>query len=61
LPKGTTLNGLAPPLTFTQGQPTQVNCYYTLGIKNYSWTLPAKLKINCADAATVSKIAKLLG
>jgi branched-chain amino acid transport system substrate-binding protein len=61
LPKGTTLNGLAPPLTFTRGQPTQVNCYYTFGIKHYAWTLPAKLKTNCADAATVSKIAKLLG
>src|ERR1700744_739265 len=35
LPAGTTLDGLAPPLTFTKGssRPTPVNCYFVWGNK----------------------------
>jgi len=34
LPKGTTLDGLAPPITFTKGKTTSNPCFYEMGIKH---------------------------
>jgi branched-chain amino acid transport system substrate-binding protein len=61
LPKGTTLGGIAPPLTFTQGQATVINCYFTLAIKNNRFVTPDGLKTSCAPPSAVSPILKLLG
>jgi branched-chain amino acid transport system substrate-binding protein len=33
LPKGTTLNGLSPPISFVKGKPASNNCFYEMGIK----------------------------
>jgi branched-chain amino acid transport system substrate-binding protein len=34
LPKGTTLNGIAPPIAFTKGKPASNPCFFEMGIKN---------------------------
>jgi branched-chain amino acid transport system substrate-binding protein len=60
LPKGTTLGGIAPPLTFTQGQPAVINCYFTMGIKNNKFVTPNGLKTTCAPTAAVAGLLKAL-
>jgi branched-chain amino acid transport system substrate-binding protein len=32
--KGETLGGMAPPLTFTQGKPTSIDCWFTAAMVN---------------------------
>jgi branched-chain amino acid transport system substrate-binding protein len=34
LPKGTTLEGLSPPISFVKGKPANNSCFYEMGIKN---------------------------
>jgi branched-chain amino acid transport system substrate-binding protein len=34
LPKGTTIDGLSPPISFTKGKPASNSCFYEMGIKN---------------------------
>jgi branched-chain amino acid transport system substrate-binding protein len=55
LPAGTTLDGLAPPLTFTKGasRPTPVNCYFVWGSKNGQLYEPQGLKPSCAPLSTI--------
>jgi branched-chain amino acid transport system substrate-binding protein len=60
--KGETLGGIAPPLTFTPGQPSLINCYFTMGLSNGKFTAPDGLKTACAPDALIKPIAaKLLG
>jgi branched-chain amino acid transport system substrate-binding protein len=59
--KNDTLGGLAPPLTFVQGKPTAVNCYFTLGIDNNKVTEPNGLKTTCAPDAVISGVLAKLG
>lgn len=60
--KGQTLGGIAPPLTFTAGQPAQVDCYFTLGISAGKFTEPHGLVTACAPSAIISAVlAKLAG
>jgi len=35
-----TLDGLAPPLTYKEGQPTSVACWFYLGVNNQAFDLP---------------------
>jgi branched-chain amino acid transport system substrate-binding protein len=35
-----TLGGMAPPLTFTAGKPSPVDCWYWIGIHNHKFTMP---------------------
>jgi branched-chain amino acid transport system substrate-binding protein len=58
--KGETLGGLTPPLTYTQGKPTQVNCYFTMGFESGQFTSPAGTKTTCAPDAFVSGIVASL-
>ncbi|HMD44599.1 MAG TPA: ABC transporter substrate-binding protein [Acidimicrobiales bacterium] len=45
---GTTLGGLAPPLTFHKGKPTaNINCVFFMGIKNGQWTEPFGTGVSC--------------
>jgi branched-chain amino acid transport system substrate-binding protein len=37
---GDTLNGMAPPLTFKQGQPNPVHCWFWIRIQNNKFTTP---------------------
>ena len=55
--KSQTLDGLTPPLTYTQDKPTSVNCYFTSGIKEGKWILPNGMTTACAPDAVISPIA----
>ena len=37
---GDTLGGMAPPLSFKQGQPNPVHCWFWISIKNHKFTTP---------------------
>jgi branched-chain amino acid transport system substrate-binding protein len=54
--KGETLGGIAPPLTFTQGQPALVNCYFQMGQSGGQFTTPKGLSTTCAPDALVNAI-----
>ena len=56
--KDETLDGLTVPLTFTEGKPTIINCYYTLGIKDGEFTEPDGLKTKCAPDDLIDTILK---
>lgn len=43
-----TLNGLAPPLTFTAGKPHSVDCWYTARLRNGTPTLVDNGKLTCS-------------
>lgn len=42
-----TLGGMAPPLTFTQGKPNSVKCWFWMRTKNGKFTTPYGLKPAC--------------
>ncbi len=46
--KGNTLDGLAPPLTYTAGKPHPVDCWYYAVLKDGKFTTPFGLKDFCA-------------
>jgi branched-chain amino acid transport system substrate-binding protein len=49
--KGQTFGGLTPPLTYTQGQPSNVPCSFVVGIKNGQFVEPQGLNTVCMPAA----------
>jgi branched-chain amino acid transport system substrate-binding protein len=55
-----TLGGLAPPLTFTPGQPTDVPCYFRQDIENGAYTAPDGAKATCVAPAALAPIAAVL-
>lgn len=60
--KNNTLGGLAPPLTYTKGKATHINCYFTMGVSGGKPVAPIGLKTNCAPNGLVSTvITKLVG
>jgi branched-chain amino acid transport system substrate-binding protein len=59
--KGETLGGIAPPLTYVQGKPTLVDCYFLEGIKGGKFTTPNGLTTACAPDADVAAVASKLG
>ncbi len=59
--KDETLDGLAPPLTFIEGKPTFVNCYFTVGIQNGKFTTPDGLRTQCAPMDKLEPVLKGLG
>lgn len=56
--KDETLDGLTVPLTFTEGKPTVVNCYFTLGIEKNKFTEPEGLDYKCAPDELIDTILK---
>ena len=56
--KNETLDGLTVPLTFTEGKPTVVNCYFTLGIEKGQFTEPEGLDYKCAPDDLIDTILK---
>ncbi len=44
---GETLGGYAPPLTFTQGKPTSVNCFFLASIKQGAYVAPNGATPSC--------------
>ncbi len=49
--KDETLGGLAPPLTYTQGKPTTVDCWFYLGIQNQQFAPTFGTQSACGSAA----------
>lgn len=49
--KNQTLGGFTPPLTFTQGKPTTVNCFFLVQIKSGQFTAPEGATPACEPAA----------
>lgn len=47
---GQTLGGFAPPLTFTQGKPTTVPCFFQVQIKNGAYVAPTGATPACQPA-----------
>ncbi len=56
---GETLGGLAPPLTYTKGQPTLFNFYYPYELQDGKWVQPEGPDPIAADADTAAKIAEM--
>jgi branched-chain amino acid transport system substrate-binding protein len=50
LPKGETLDGLAPPLSYTEGQANPVNCYFIASVGKGKLETPDGLATQCAPA-----------
>ncbi len=49
---GETLGGLAPPLTYKQGQPTTVDCWFYIGIQNHQFTTPYGSQSYCGSSSS---------
>jgi branched-chain amino acid transport system substrate-binding protein len=49
-----TLGGFAPPLTFTKGKPTTVNCVFTVSIKNGAFVSPNGATPQCQPTGSTS-------
>jgi branched-chain amino acid transport system substrate-binding protein len=58
--KGTTLDGLAPPLTFEPGKPGFPTCYFTSKISGGSFQTLGSGTPTCLPAAQAAAIAKAL-
>jgi branched-chain amino acid transport system substrate-binding protein len=58
--KGETLGGIAPPLTFTKGQPTFVTCYFVMGVKDGAYSAPQGAKPSCMPESKVPALGKIL-
>jgi branched-chain amino acid transport system substrate-binding protein len=50
---GETLGGLTPPLTYTQGQSTSVDCWFTNSIQGGKFTTPNGLTPTCGPTAPI--------
>lgn len=48
--KGDTLGGMAPPLTFTRGQPHPADCWFTFALKNGKFSLPNGTSTTCEQS-----------
>jgi branched-chain amino acid transport system substrate-binding protein len=58
--KDETLGGLTQPLSFTKGQTSMFNCWFTMAVSNENFALPEGLNTQCAPNAVVAAIAKSL-
>ncbi len=47
-----TLGGYAPPLNYTQGKPTTINCFFTLKIQNGAFVSPHGATPECQSTGT---------
>jgi branched-chain amino acid transport system substrate-binding protein len=48
--KGDTLDGFAPSLTFSSGQPHPVDCWFTFALKNGTFSLPNGTSSTCENS-----------
>jgi branched-chain amino acid transport system substrate-binding protein len=49
-----TLGGLAPPLSFTAGKPSSVNCWFLIKVHKGAYTAPLGMKPQCETASSSS-------
>lgn len=54
--KDETLGGLTPPLNYTEGQPTAIDCYWSEGLENGEWTQPGGTDPICVDEALAKTV-----
>jgi branched-chain amino acid transport system substrate-binding protein len=59
--KNETLGGLAPPLTFTKGKTTLINCYFNIEVTGGKVIAPQGLKTACAPETVIAAIASKIG
>jgi branched-chain amino acid transport system substrate-binding protein len=59
--KDETLGGLTPPITYTQGKPTFVSCYFTETLKNGKIIPLNGGKTTCLSPSMLSGLQKILG
>jgi branched-chain amino acid transport system substrate-binding protein len=59
--KAETLDGLAPPLTFTSGKPGFATCYFSSTVKNRAFVSLNGSKSSCLSAAQATALGKALG
>jgi len=60
--KGETLGGITPPLTYSPGKATQINCGYTITLNGGKYSSPDGGKLTCAPDAVISGVlSKLAG
>jgi branched-chain amino acid transport system substrate-binding protein len=52
--KNETLGGFAPPLTFTEGKPTTVSCFFIVSIKNGKYVAPNGATPSCQQASSTT-------
>ncbi len=50
-----TLGGLTAPLTFVEGEPTLVNCWFVSQIEDGEWTAPRGLETSCAPDDVIAE------
>lgn len=58
--KNDTLGGLTPPLTFVKDKPTQVNCYFLMGLNGGKFAPIGNGPTNCAPDVLVNGILQQL-
>jgi branched-chain amino acid transport system substrate-binding protein len=58
--KNETLGGLTPPLTFVEGKPTAVNCYFVMGLNGGKYSGIGPGATTCAPDPLVSGILQQL-
>jgi branched-chain amino acid transport system substrate-binding protein len=59
--KAETLGGLIPPVTYTPGKPTAVNCYFTYTVTNAKFALlPVGTKTQCAPDDLIESLRTTL-
>lgn len=54
--EGETLGGLTPPLNYTEGSPTAIDCYWSEGLEDGTWTQPGGTDPICVDAALAKTV-----
>ncbi|WP_040690264.1 ABC transporter substrate-binding protein [Nocardia vinacea] len=54
--KDETLGGLVPPVTFTKGQTSTVNCYFVWKVSGGNYTAPNGTSSTCAPAAAIAPV-----
>jgi branched-chain amino acid transport system substrate-binding protein len=59
--KDDTLDGLAPPLTYTEGKPFFSPCWFTGKIEGGKYVSENSNKVTCLDAAKTQELQKVLG
>jgi branched-chain amino acid transport system substrate-binding protein len=57
--KSETLEGLAPPLEFTEGQPSHISCYFKTVIEAGAYTLPEGSKYQCVPKGLEAQVYRV--
>ncbi len=59
--KEETAGGLAPPLTYVEGKPTMINCWFNEGVDEEGNQIATSVKPECAPEAAAKKLDEMAG